>query len=263
MKKQKLLFISLFILGTLNTVSQLFLFTPKVLAAPGTCYQGPLNNVSRLPGCPDPVSEAAARVSYVTEPVATSCYGSPGPVSTTYGTMLRFTEFPCADLALLERNTSSPLCTASGGTWGVEAGGGTPTYVCRCPAPNVYSTGTRQCAPPPPPPSTGGGTTDPGVGIRPGALEGDCDVRVTGGRLDGENCGIIGLLNTIFNFVSGGVAIAVIGNIILAGIQYSAAQGDPSAAAKSKKRITDAVLAFLMYLSLFAFIQWLIPGGVF
>ena len=91
----------------------------------------------------------------------------------------------------------------------------------------------------------------------------DCNVQETGGNLDGSNCGIIALLNVIFNFVSGGIALAVIGNIIYAGIKYSMAQGDPSTAAKAKDRIRNAVIAFIMYLFLFAFIQWLIPGGIF
>jgi hypothetical protein len=73
----------------------------------------------------------------------------------------------------------------------------------------------------------------------------------------------VGLLNTFLNFVAGGVTLAVIGNIVMAGIQYSTAQGNPSTSAAAKKRITTAVMAFIMFLSLYAFIQWLIPGGVF
>lgn len=82
-------------------------------------------------------------------------------------------------------------------------------------------------------------------------------------NLDGSNCGIVKLLNVAFNLVSGAISLAIIGNIIYAGIQYSIAQGDPSKASKSKDRIRNAVIAFIMYLSLYAFIQWLIPGGVF
>jgi hypothetical protein len=92
--------------------------------------------------------------------------------------------------------------------------------------------------------------------------ESDCN-SPNGEDLTEENCGIIGILNTAFNLVSGAVSLAVIGNIIVAGIQYSSAQGDPGAAAKAKTRIRNALLAFLMYLSLYGFIQWLIPGGVF
>ena len=82
-------------------------------------------------------------------------------------------------------------------------------------------------------------------------------------NVDSSNCGIIKLLDTGFNLVSGAISLAIIGNIIYAGIQYSMAQGDPSKASKSKDRIRNAVIAFLMYVTLYAFIQWLIPGGVF
>ena len=82
-------------------------------------------------------------------------------------------------------------------------------------------------------------------------------------NIDASNCGIVQLLDTVFNLVSGAISLAIIGNIIYAGIQYSIAQGDPSKASKSKDRIRNAVIAFLMYISLYAFIQWLIPGGVF
>jgi hypothetical protein len=54
-----------------------------------------------------------------------------------------------------------------------------------------------------------------------------------------------------------------LGNIIYAGIRYSTAQGDPGAASAAKKRIREAIIAFLMYIALYSFIQWLVPGGVF
>lgn len=104
-------------------------------------------------------------------------------------------------------------------------------------------------------------TPDKNIIIRPDSKADDCIE--TGGDLDGSNCGIIDLLNTVFSFVSGGVALAVVFNIIVAGIQYSSAQGDPSSVSKAKKRIMDAVLALLMYALVYAFVQWLIPGGVF
>ena len=113
------------------------------------------------------------------------------------------------------------------------------------------------------PPSSGdsiGKASDPSGCDKAGN---DCCQARAGQDLTAENCGIIGLLNTVFNFVSGGIGLAVVINIIYAGIQYSTAQGDPSAVNKSKTRIRNALIAFLMYLSLSAFIQWLIPGGVF
>lgn len=105
----------------------------------------------------------------------------------------------------------------------------------------------------------GDGAGDPAIVAE--EPEADCDD--PSGNLNEDNCKVVGLLNTFLNFVAGGVTLAVIGNIVMAGIQYSTAQGNPSTSAAAKKRITTAVMAFIMFLSLYAFIQWLIPGGVF
>jgi hypothetical protein len=163
----------------------------------------------------------------------------------------------CAALASLVSAvdaTAPDLCTTSGGTWNASAAAGSQ---CTCVSGDVYSPTSRQCVTPATSPTSGTGDIPVADGPKV-----DCNAQ-GGTDLSAENCGIIGLLNTAFNFVSGGVALAVVANIIYAGIQYSTAQGDPSAVGKSKKRITGALIAFLMYVSLYAFIQWLIPGGVF
>lgn len=84
-----------------------------------------------------------------------------------------------------------------------------------------------------------------------------------GSDLDASNCRIIYYLNMAFNIVASVIVLAVIGNIVYAGIKYSTSQGDPSSAGAAKKRIRDAVMAFAMFMLLYSFIQWLIPGGVF
>lgn len=74
---------------------------------------------------------------------------------------------------------------------------------------------------------------------------------------------IVKQLNNIVKFLSAGVAIVVIGMIIVGGIQYAIAGDNPTAVSAAKKRITDALLAFVVFLFTFAFLQWLIPGGIF
>jgi hypothetical protein len=66
-------------------------------------------------------------------------------------------------------------------------------------------------------------------------------------------------LNIIVDFLS----IGVIGSIILGGIQYAMAGDSPEAVNKAKQRITNASIALLAYMFVFAFLQWLIPGGIF
>lgn len=67
----------------------------------------------------------------------------------------------------------------------------------------------------------------------------------------------------VINFLSAGVGVVVTIVLIVAGIQYSSAGGDPSKVKAAKTRITNAVIALIAYFFLFAFLQWIIPGGFF
>lgn len=188
----------------------------------------------------------------------------------------------CGSPDACERAAAS--CEANGGVWVGTTGNCTPTprYNCittggdpqtvqtnqpgapdglelRCVCPDTRVLENERCVLPGSADDAAAPTAN--LDIRPDP-ERDCQTE-NGEDLTADNCGIINMLNIVFNFVSGAISLAVIGNIIVAGIQYSSAQGDPGAAAKAKTRIRNALLAFLMYLSLFGFIQWLIPGGVF
>lgn len=57
-----------------------------------------------------------------------------------------------------------------------------------------------------------------------------------------------------------GVVVAI--SIVAAGIQYGSAGSDPGKVAAAKKRLTASIMALLAYLFMFAFLQWLLPGGV-
>lgn len=58
------------------------------------------------------------------------------------------------------------------------------------------------------------------------------------------------------------MGVVVAASIIVAGIQYGSSASDPGKVAAAKKRLTSAILALLSYLFMFAFLQWLLPGGV-
>ena len=70
-------------------------------------------------------------------------------------------------------------------------------------------------------------------------------------------------LQTVVNFLSIGVGIVVIAFIIIGGVQYATAGDKPENLGKAKQRIMNALIALLAYIFLFAFLQWLIPGGIF
>lgn len=78
-----------------------------------------------------------------------------------------------------------------------------------------------------------------------------------------QNNPIVKDLQAIVNFLSAAVAVVVIGVIVLGGIQYIMAGDSADKVSAAKKRILNGIIAFAAFLFLFAFVQWLIPGGVF
>jgi|SRR3989344_6325840 len=74
---------------------------------------------------------------------------------------------------------------------------------------------------------------------------------------------IVSDLNTIIAFLSGLVGVVIVGVIILGGIQYATAGDKAEAVSAAKQRIINGLIALIAYLFIFAFLQWLIPGGIF
>ena len=74
---------------------------------------------------------------------------------------------------------------------------------------------------------------------------------------------IVDLAFSIFRFLSAGVGIVVIGSIVLAGIQYTMARGNPQSTQAAITRVASSVTALLIYLFIFAIANFLVPGGMF
>lgn len=70
-------------------------------------------------------------------------------------------------------------------------------------------------------------------------------------------------LNSVVDFLAAVVGIAVVGSIILGGIQYSTASGSSDAVNAAKKKITNGIIALISFMLTYAFLQWIIPGGIF
>jgi hypothetical protein len=66
----------------------------------------------------------------------------------------------------------------------------------------------------------------------------------------------IDMLSILFAF------IAVI-SFILGGINFASSEGDPQKASRAKQRIFNTVVAVVAYMFLYAFLEFLIPGGIF
>lgn len=71
------------------------------------------------------------------------------------------------------------------------------------------------------------------------------------------------LLNIALVTVSSGVGLLAIGSLIYAGVLYASAGANSSQVAKAKEMIRNTVIGIIAYTVMWAFLQWLIPGGVF
>lgn len=67
----------------------------------------------------------------------------------------------------------------------------------------------------------------------------------------------------VIRFLTAGVGIVIVLFVILAGIQYSASEGNADKTQEAKNKIRDAIIGLFVYLISFALVQFLVPGGVF
>lgn len=74
---------------------------------------------------------------------------------------------------------------------------------------------------------------------------------------------LINFLKVAINVLSALVGLVVTAMIVLGGIQYASAGGNPNATSAAKKRIFNAIFALIAYLFLFVILEWLLPGGLF
>lgn len=70
-------------------------------------------------------------------------------------------------------------------------------------------------------------------------------------------------VNPIINLLSVSFGLIAAGSLIYGGIQYSSSGGDPQKTAQAKQRFFNTIGAIFMYLFLYSFLQFLIPGGIF
>lgn len=75
-------------------------------------------------------------------------------------------------------------------------------------------------------------------------------------------CIIDRYVNPFINTFSALAGIAVVASIIYGGIQYSSAGGDSSKVGAAKSRIGKSIGALVFFIFLYAFLNYLVPGGV-
>ena len=79
---------------------------------------------------------------------------------------------------------------------------------------------------------------------------------------DPDTCEAIDTINQILNFMAL-LVLPICGLILIfAGIQYSTARNEPKVLAEARLRIYKVVLAIILFVGLWSFLKWLLPGGV-
>lgn len=101
--------------------------------------------------------------------------------------------------------------------------------------------------------SDNNGSTDDNAGsVQPGHCTSD------------NNCDLIRLyVNPFIRLLTIVVGLVVAASLVLAGVQYSASGGDPQKTSAAKSRVSNTLLALFAYAFMYAFLNFLIPGGIF
>ena len=78
-----------------------------------------------------------------------------------------------------------------------------------------------------------------------------------------EDTGIWALLMMVINILTAGVGIAAVGGIIFGSIRYTTSAGSPDEMKKAKGIIVNVIIGLIAYALMYAFLNFIIPGGLF
>jgi hypothetical protein len=89
-----------------------------------------------------------------------------------------------------------------------------------------------------------------------------CDPKDDDGCCPEGQCIIDKYINPAITVASAMVGIFVVISIIIAGITYSTSADNSQKVSEAKQRIVTAVFVLVGYVMLYAFLNWIIPGGL-
>lgn len=173
----------------------------------------------------------------------------------------------CINDGMLSSSKDQAECEGRGGVWNGTIG---PVSGSRCAAPPTPAAtcadGSKpgadgKCAdgskpgenPPNKPTGSGGSTT--------GGTCGKAKTNILSCTGDGATA-IGDVLKTILTIMSIGVGILAVAGIVYGAILYSSAQDNAAQTKKAIEVIINTVIGLLLYVFMYAILNWLIPGGV-
>jgi hypothetical protein len=83
-----------------------------------------------------------------------------------------------------------------------------------------------------------------------------------GGKPADHNA-ITDMVFALIRFLTAGAGLFIIGSLVVGGIQYSIARGDPNAMVAATNRIRTVLFSLLVFIFAYAILNYLIPGFVF
>lgn len=89
------------------------------------------------------------------------------------------------------------------------------------------------------------------------------DLRSDCNTLAYEDCGITRIITQFINILTAVAGLVIVIMIVVGGVQYSAARDNPQATAAAKSKITNAILALAFFIFARAFLEYIVPGGLF
>lgn len=81
-------------------------------------------------------------------------------------------------------------------------------------------------------------------------------------ELNSTNCGIIRLVVNVTNFLSAIAGIALVASLMISGYLYMTARDNAGQIEKAKSRIIQTLLALVLFIFMYALLNFLIPGGL-
>jgi hypothetical protein len=105
------------------------------------------------------------------------------------------------------------------------------------------------------------GTSDP-VNNSDEPIETDCEPEPPGSALTRENCGIINLLVIGINILSALAGMAIVFSMMFAGYLYMTSRDNSGQVQKAKQRIVWSLTALVLFIFMYALLNFLVPGGV-
>jgi Type IV secretion system pilin len=78
---------------------------------------------------------------------------------------------------------------------------------------------------------------------------------------EGATSSVMSIIILGINFLAAAVGLIAVIMLIIAGIQYTTSNGNPQAVQAAKTKIINILIGLISFFLLYAFMQWLIPGG--